>query len=243
MARVCKAFVAIVVFWRVFVVTKAGDDAKATLANRSNDSNLDSVSKEFNSYRPSDMTAKAAASQMPPLTALMSPSLPSPQYLPAIQQNLPPPVNIYTTTPAPPPVQSLSHFRSENMPYGFDYFALPYPVANPITHPMAQRNPEPIIAVSPKYIVLLSFIGLLLLFAIIQNTIVATKRKGILVDNLNNRRKRELYDTIGLEDKFSMLTPEAKEVLNDDGKIRCIQRTICLENRKLVRDLGKIGGI
>lgn len=46
-----------------------------------------------------------------------------------------------------------------------------------------------------KQLVIVSFIGLLLLFAVIQNTIVNAKRRGISTDVLSARKKRELYTT------------------------------------------------
>jgi len=48
---------------------------------------------------------------------------------------------------------------------------------------------------SSKQLVVVSFIGLLLLLAIIQNTLSAVKRKDALMDLLSSRQKRDVYAT------------------------------------------------
>ncbi|XP_072755862.1 uncharacterized protein [Anoplolepis gracilipes] len=120
------------------------------------------------------------------------------------------------------------HHRSENMPYGYEYPNIGYPMAHSIDHSVVP---------SSKQLVIVSFIGLLLLLAIIQNTLSSTKRKDAIMDLLSSRQKRDVYAT----QDFHSVTPEEEEILNNDARIRCIQRTICLENRKLFRDLGAPG--
>ncbi|XP_029663227.1 uncharacterized protein LOC115235518 [Formica exsecta] len=120
------------------------------------------------------------------------------------------------------------HHRSENMPYGYEYPNIGYPVAHSIDHSVVP---------SSKQLVVVSFIGLLLLLAIIQNTLSSTKRKDAIMDLLSSRQKRDVYATRD----FHSVTPEEEEILNNDARVRCIQRTICLENRKLFRDLGAPG--
>lgn len=36
---------------------------------------------------------------------------------------------------------------------------------------------------------------------------------------------------------------DQKDVLTDDARVRCIQRTVCVENRKLTRTFGAVGKI
>ncbi|KAG7202023.1 hypothetical protein KM043_004708 [Ampulex compressa] len=88
-----------------------------------------------------------------------------------------------------------------------------------------------------KHLVIVSFIGLLLLFAIIQNTMIVMR--GRHSHALSSRRKREqnsLYDV-------HPETPEQAEIIDNDARLRCIQRTLCLENQKLVEDLGSVGEV
>ncbi|KAL6427834.1 hypothetical protein ACFW04_008341 [Cataglyphis niger] len=130
----------------------------------------------------------------------------------------------------PMPQPTFLHHRSENMPYGYEYPNIGYPMAHSIDHSVVP---------SSKQLVVVSFIGLLLLLAIIQNTLSATKRKDAIMDLLSSRQKRDVYATRD----FRSVTPEEEEILNNDARVRCIQRTICLENRKLFKDLGASGKI
>ncbi|XP_063973070.1 uncharacterized protein LOC135160452 isoform X3 [Diachasmimorpha longicaudata] len=57
------------------------------------------------------------------------------------------------------------------------------------------------------------------------------------IDSLPAREKRDLL----ISADFDHMTPEEQDIYNIGARIRCIQRTICLENRQLVRDLGPIG--
>lgn len=34
---------------------------------------------------------------------------------------------------------------------------------------------------------------------------------------------------------------DQKDVLTDDARVRCIQRTVCIESRKLARTFGAVG--
>ncbi|XP_044596740.1 uncharacterized protein LOC123273406 [Cotesia glomerata] len=76
------------------------------------------------------------------------------------------------------------------------------------------------------------FIGLLTLFAIIQGSIISAKQKDI--SDVLTRKRRDLSYQI------EEMTPEQEEILND-LKVRCIQRTICEENRELSKDFGSRG--
>ncbi|XP_026295459.1 uncharacterized protein LOC725698 [Apis mellifera] len=123
------------------------------------------------------------------------------------------------------------HLRSDNVPaYVYDHPHFGYPVAHSIDYPIGP---------SSKQLMIVSFIGLLLLFAVIQNTIVNVKRRELLTDVLSARRKRELYASYN----FDSATPEQEDVLDEDGRVRCIQRTVCLENRKLLKAFGATGKI
>ncbi|XP_015181667.1 PREDICTED: uncharacterized protein LOC107069147 isoform X2 [Polistes dominula] len=139
------------------------------------------------------------------------------------QQLLPP--SYYLPALQPPIV----HHRSESLPYAFEYPNFSYPVV--------QNVEQAIAPTTSKQLVIVSFIGLLLLFAIIQNTLISTKRKDALIDVLPSKRKRDVHSTYD----FHNITPEEEIVLNDDARVRCIQRTICLENQSLFHDLGLIG--
>lgn len=114
--------------------------------------------------------------------------------------------------------------------YVYDHPHFGYPVAHSIDYPIGP---------SSKQLMIVSFIGLLLLFAVIQNTIVNVKRRELLTDVLSARRKRELYASYN----FDSATPEQEDVLDEDGRVRCIQRTVCLENRKLLKAFGATGKI
>ncbi|KAF7383769.1 hypothetical protein HZH68_014526 [Vespula germanica] len=142
--------------------------------------------------------------------------LPQSYYLPALQ----------------PPIV---HHRSESLPYAYEYPNVAYPIV---------QNVEQAIAPTSKQLVIVSFIGLLLLLAIIQNTLASAKRKDTMVDVLPSKRKRDVHAIYD----FNSVTPEEEKeeeqiVLNDDARVRCIQKTICLENQKLFQDLGLIGKI
>lgn len=58
-----------------------------------------------------------------------------------------------------------------------------YPMAHSMEHSV----------VPSKQLVIVSFIGLLLLLAIIQNTLSAVKRKDAIMDLLSSRQKRDVY--------------------------------------------------
>nr|XP_003699881.1 PREDICTED: uncharacterized protein LOC100879402 [Megachile rotundata] len=137
----------------------------------------------------------------------------------------PPPTNHYL----PVPQRTFIHHRSDSVPYVYDHPYFGYPVAHSIDYPVGPTS---------KQLIIVSFIGLLLLFAVIQNTIATVKRRD-LTDVLSARRKRELYTAYG----YNSVTQEQEEVLNEDARIRCIQRTVCLENRKLLKAFGAAGKV
>ncbi|XP_023316555.1 uncharacterized protein LOC106658227 [Trichogramma pretiosum] len=127
-----------------------------------------------------------------------------------------------------------TEFRSDHYPYPFDPpTAYAYPIA-------AQPQVDTSLIPTAKHFVIVSFIGLLLLFAIIQNSIAAAKRKDALVEVLSNRRKRELDEA-----NYQLLQQPAEAELTrkEDLRIRCVQRNLCLENRKLREDLGVFGKV
>ncbi|XP_031779106.1 uncharacterized protein LOC116416141 [Nasonia vitripennis] len=150
----------------------------------------------------------------------------------------------YSYTPPPPfmpanyylpgnnhygPAAPSTEFRaSEHYVYPFEPQSYAYPVSAP--------SIDSALIPTAKHFVIVSFIGLLLLFAVIQNSIAAAKRKDALVEVLSNRRKREL---VALDD----MTPELVSALKEDARVRCIQRTLCYENRKLLEDLGFVGKV
>ncbi|XP_076653531.1 uncharacterized protein LOC143359477 [Halictus rubicundus] len=127
-----------------------------------------------------------------------------------------------------PPRTFVSH-RSE-LPYVYEHPNFAYPIAHSIDYSVGP---------SSKHLVIVSFIGLLLLFAIIQNTMASVKRRDVLTDVLSARDKRDLYAAYD----FESANAEQKEVLADDARVRCIQRTVCLENRKLTRTFGAVGKV
>ncbi|CAB0033489.1 unnamed protein product [Trichogramma brassicae] len=98
-----------------------------------------------------------------------------------------------------------TEFRSDHYPYPFDPpTAYAYPIA-------AQPQVDTSLIPTAKHFVIVSFIGLLLLFAIIQNSIAAAKRKDALVEVLSNRRKRELDEAnyqllVGFIYRYSLLS-------------------------------------
>lgn len=84
------------------------------------------------------------------------------------------------------PQRAFLHHRSEHIPYGYEYPNVGYPVAQSVEHSIVP---------SSKQLVIVSFIGLLLLLAIIQNTLSAIKRKDAIMDLLSSRQKRDIYAT------------------------------------------------
>ncbi|XP_076674207.1 uncharacterized protein LOC143372144 isoform X2 [Andrena cerasifolii] len=70
------------------------------------------------------------------------------------------------------------------------------------------------------------------------NTIVAVKRRDIS-GALSARDKRDLYAAYN----FNSVTSEQEDVLNEDARVRCIQKAVCVENRKLVKAFGAVGKI
>ncbi|KAK0172539.1 hypothetical protein PV328_005845 [Microctonus aethiopoides] len=130
---------------------------------------------------------------------------------------------------APPPPAMLSHYRSEQWnPYGYPEFGYP------VLPPNGNNNQ---LGVTSKYIGVALFIGLLTVFAIVQGSLMSVKQKEGIVD-VHSRRKRDLSSLIAFEN----MTPEQQDIFTNDVKVRCIQRTICNENRQLVIDFGP-GGI
>lgn len=85
------------------------------------------------------------------------------------------------------PQRTFPHHRSENMPYGYEYPNIGYPVAHSMDHSISM--------VPSKQLLIVSFIGLLLLLAIIQNTLSSAKRKDAMMDLLSSRQKRDVYAT------------------------------------------------
>ncbi|XP_043253900.1 uncharacterized protein LOC122398254 [Colletes gigas] len=142
--------------------------------------------------------------------------------------------------PARPLIVPTNHFLSvpqrtfidhrNDFPYVYDHPHFGYPVAHSIDHSVGP---------SSKQLVIVSFIGLLLLFAIIQNTIAVVKRRDIPTDVLSARKKRDLYAA----HNFYSVSSEQEAILNDDARVRCIQRTVCFENRKLSKAFGVVGKI
>lgn len=86
------------------------------------------------------------------------------------------------------PQRTFPHHRSENMPYGYEYPNIGYPVAHSMDHSISMIP-------SSKQLIVVSFIGLLLLLAIIQNTLSSVKRKDAIMDLLSSRQKRDVYAT------------------------------------------------
>ncbi|XP_043276184.1 uncharacterized protein [Venturia canescens] len=147
------------------------------------------------------------------------------QYSPWAQ--LPVPANYYFSGLTPP----LEQVRSEHYAYLPEY---DYPHSSPM---VSQGPATSSLGIGTKHLAIVSFIGLLLLFAIIQNSLMSAKRKDALVDALTGRKKRDLFVTQGLVP----MTPEQVEILNDDARLRCIQRTVCLENHRIVENFGVVG--
>lgn len=86
------------------------------------------------------------------------------------------------------PQRTFPHHRSENMPYGYEYPNIGYPVAHSMDHSISMVP-------SSKQLIVVSFIGLLLLLAIIQNTFNSAKQKDAIMDLLSSRQKRDVYAT------------------------------------------------
>ncbi|XP_014475264.1 PREDICTED: uncharacterized protein LOC106744759 [Dinoponera quadriceps] len=194
-----------------FAVLVAGQDANSVMmfpSNGNGSSSAETVGSKIESVPQPDMTrGMFSGNLLPPQPP--QPMLPSDYFFPA-------------------PQRAFLHHRSENVPYVYEYPNMGYPVAQSVEHSIVP---------SSKQLVIVSFIGLLLLLAIIQNTLSSVKRKDAIMDLLASRQKRDVYATRD----FGSVTPEEEEILNNDARVRCIQRTICLENRKLFRDLGAPG--
>lgn len=80
-------------------------------------------------------------------------------------------------------------FRSENFPYIYD-------AVSSYQYPIYHHNPEQSVGPTSKHFLVVGFIGMLLLFAILQNTLMSAKRKDGLLDV--SRRKRDLIESRGL---------------------------------------------
>ncbi|XP_046630054.1 uncharacterized protein LOC124310286 [Neodiprion virginianus] len=151
--------------------------------------------------------------------------------------------SIISETQTPPPNFVSSHYlsgqgfnRNGAVALRSEYFPYPYEVGPPVedAHPVfPTQNTENALASIKKHFAIVSFIGLLLLFAIVQNTISASREK----EALSLREKR---DVVAIHGTDPML-PEIEDVLSEDTKIRCMQRTLCLENKKLGQHLGRTG--
>ncbi|XP_076233358.1 uncharacterized protein LOC143178519 [Calliopsis andreniformis] len=190
-------------------VSIAAQDAKTVLFPAPGNGSLESVGR-FEPALPPEMTR-------PPEPLARPFTLPANQYLPA---------NNFIA-----PQRTFVHHRSDSLPpYVYEHPGFGYPVAHSIDHSVGP---------SSKQLVIVSFIGLLLLFAIIQNTIAAVKRRDIGSDVLSAREKRDIYASYD----FNSVTPEQEDVLNEDARVRCIQKTVCLENRKLLKAFGAAGKI
>ncbi|XP_011313188.1 uncharacterized protein [Fopius arisanus] len=142
-------------------------------------------------------------------------------YTTELQHSVPP--SYYIPAPLYPPV---SHYRNvEWTPYGYPEFG--YQVAPSLNNQ---------IAVPAKYVSVALFIGLLTLFAIIQGAMMVSKHRESM-DSLLARKKRDLL----VSTDFYHMTREQQDVLDIDARIQCIQWTICLENRQLLKYLGPVG--
>ncbi|XP_032675171.1 uncharacterized protein LOC116845984 [Odontomachus brunneus] len=200
-----------------FVALIAGQDTRTVVyPSNGNGSSSVEIGGKIEPVPQPDMTLRVVSA------SLLPPQLPPPPPQPQPQPMLP------SDYFFPAPQRAFLHHRSENVPYGYEYPNIGYPVAQAVEHSIVP---------SSKQLVIVSFIGLLLLLAIIQNTLSSVKRKDAIMDLLASRQKRDVYATRD----FGSVTPEEEEILNNDARVRCIQRTICLENRKLFRDLGAPG--
>ncbi|KAK0179455.1 hypothetical protein PV327_005206 [Microctonus hyperodae] len=155
------------------------------------------------------------------------PPMPTTYYIPEKKPLI---LHLAKLIPAPPPPPAiLSHYRSEQWnPYGYPEFGYP------ILPPNGNNNQ---LGVTSKYIGVGLFIGLITLFAIIQSSLMSVKQKEGIVD-IHSRKKRDLSTLI----PFEKMTPEQQDIFTNDVKVRCIQQTICNENRQLINDFGP-GGI
>ncbi|CAL1674620.1 unnamed protein product [Lasius platythorax] len=203
------------VLFGTLVASIAAQDAKTLVfPPNGNGTSLEMGSKIEPALQPDMTLAVPTTLVVPPSQQPQQPMLPSDYFFPM-------------------PQQTFLHHRSENMPYG----NIPYEYPN-IGYPVAQSMDQSVVP-SSKQLLIVSFIGLLLLLAILQNTLSSAKSKDAIMDLLSSRQKRDVYAT----HDFRSVTPEEEEILNNDARVRCIQRTICLENRKLFRDLGAPGKI
>ncbi|XP_076228453.1 uncharacterized protein LOC116430709 [Nomia melanderi] len=139
------------------------------------------------------------------------------------------PLPAYPNNYLPAPPRTFVNHRSD-LPYVYDHPNYVYPVAHSMEYPVGS---------SSKQLLIVTFIGLMLLFAIIQNTMASVKRRDVLTDVLSAREKRDLYASYD----FDSANTDQKDVLTDDARVRCIQRTVCIENRKLTRTFGAVGKI
>ncbi|KAL0128317.1 hypothetical protein PUN28_003533 [Cardiocondyla obscurior] len=203
----------------------AGQDTKTALfpPTFGNGSSLETENK-IEPALQTDMTRAIFATLAPPQLHPQPQPQPQPPLQPQPQSQPMLPSDYFF----PVPQRAFLHHRSENVPYAYEYPNVAYPVAHSVGHSIGP---------SSKHLVIVSFIGLLLLLAIIQNTLSAVKRKDAIMDLLSSRQKRDVY---AMHD-FRSVTPEEEEILNNDARVRCIQRTICLENRRLFKDLGAPG--
>lgn len=87
----------------------------------------------------------------------------------------------------PDPRNTVVQYPTEPFPYIYE------PSPN-YGHPIVEHDTDSEIKPSARHFVIVSFIGLLVLFAIIQNTVEANKRKTALVEVLSSRRKRDLSE-------------------------------------------------
>ncbi|KAF7996977.1 hypothetical protein HCN44_005254 [Aphidius gifuensis] len=149
----------------------------------------------------------------------------SSQHKPDIQQSILPTFYMSVPSTLPP------YYRSDNWtPYGHPEHVFPV---------MSESNNNQVIQLPLKYLSIGLFIGLLTLFAIIQSSImtISKQKKENTIDDLSDRKKRDVHSS----KDFYHMTPEQQEIFLNDAKIRCIQKTICEENRQLVNDLGLSG--
>ncbi|XP_076674206.1 uncharacterized protein LOC143372144 isoform X1 [Andrena cerasifolii] len=191
-----------------FPVSIAAEDAKATVFPSAGNGSVAEPASGFGADPRADMTSLSQPLERPFVVTTN-------QFLPG---------NSFVS-----PQRTFIHHRSDSLPYVYGHPSYGYPVAHSIDHPVGP---------SSKQLVIVSFIGLMLLFAIIQNTIVAVKRRDIS-GALSARDKRDLYAAYN----FNSVTSEQEDVLNEDARVRCIQKAVCVENRKLVKAFGAVGKI
>lgn len=90
----------------------------------------------------------------------------------------------------PPVTGPVGQVRSDHYAYPPEYTEYSHPVIH-------QAVGGTSIGLGSKPLAIVSFIGLLLLFAIIQSSLMAAKRKDALVEALTTRKRRDLYFTDG----------------------------------------------